>query len=217
MHVSLSRAIASHDGFERLGPIDTGTIALGPSIERKVVEIDYFVIDRVLPPDHDGESPSSHVDVVDGNRQHGVGYVPGSEAAARFGITALADLVESTGFPFHEVKFDSAGHEIVHVDCAKWSAFYNREPGGPEDPDLHVTGECTTRIGGVKLTLEPGEVGVAPEPGLLALELTAELPEVVTEVVTPVSVSWSGDVGPDITRVRVQGAATAEIDVTIAE
>ena len=218
MLVTLERVRASDGVSERLGPVDTDRIdpTLGEAIERKIKEIDFFTIDRVLPPDHEGQIPDHRVVVQDGDGIHGVGYVPGSEAAVRFGVQDLADLVESTGLPFREVHFDSAGHEIPQIDWTTWSAWYNREPGA-DDPELHVTGEGTAPRSGATLTLTPGNVGVAPQPDLLALDLTVAFPDVSNEVITPVTVRFDGDVGPDIATVRIQGDASAEIEVTIAE
>jgi hypothetical protein len=224
MLVTVRRGRRTTDTIEVLGPLDTERIELGPAIERKIDEIDFFKIDRNLasetdPPDARDVSVTVETDEP---RIHGVSYVEGSEAARNLGVTALVDLIDSTGEPTHEVTFDSTGHEVpVHpetkFDCSKWAAWYNREPGGQYDPNLHVTGECTFPVGGVKLTLEPGNVGVAPQPGLIALELTAEFPDIATQVVESVSVSWEGDVGPDVEHVRIQGDADADIDVTIAE
>jgi hypothetical protein len=109
------------------------------------------------------------------------------------------------------------GYDDVNpvLECFDWSAWYNEMPPDPP-PDLHVTGTCKTRSTGVTLTLELGDVGVVPEPDLIALVLKAEASDGGGDAITEQTVSWEGDVGPDIKRVRIQGAAEAEIEVEIA-
>lgn len=220
MLVTVERTTTSEGPIEVRGPIDTERIDLGPAIERKIDEIDYFNIDRTLQAE--GETPDTvvTVEIVEPPQIHFVQFQHDNEQAKQLGVTDLVELIESTGVPPHLVTFDEVGHKVPFhppIECSNWSAWYDREPGSREDPNLRVTGECTIPIAGVKLTLEPGNVGVAPQPGLLALELKAEFPDVSTQVVSTVTVNWEDDVGPDIEKVRIQGAANAEIDVTIAE
>ena len=101
-----------------------------------------------------------------------------------------------------------------NISC-EWSAWYNRMPG-TSDPCLHVAGRCTLPSGSIQISLEPGNVGVGPEPGLFVLQATVEVPDVGTDDVVEREVSWEGDVGPDIKRVRIQGDLDADIDVTDA-
>jgi hypothetical protein len=221
MLVTVRRAPAGEGPISVLGPLDTRNIGNGGAIERKVEEIDFFNIDRNLDSAEDDPHAASvqvTVELEDGSI-HGIQYREGSTLASTLHVTDLVELIESTGGAPHLVTFDAGGHEVPFhppFTCANWEAWYNRMPGR-QDPRLHVTGECTLPVSGVKLTLEQGDVGVAPEPGLLALELKADFPDVSSEVMTPVTVAWAEDVGPDVERVRIQGAASAEIDVVEAQ
>jgi hypothetical protein len=180
-----------------------------------VEHIHYFDLPRDLAEGFGDEEQSFLVLVVDGNRSHMVSFTEFSKAADRAGLKSLVDLVISTGVPFtHDDPQHPGGGRL---DCFSWSAWYNREPGGTPDPRLHVSGDCTSPVAGVKLTLELANVGVVPDPTLLALELHAEQPEVSDQVVTPITVTWAEDVGPDIKTVRIDGAAAAQVEVRIAQ
>jgi hypothetical protein len=224
MLVTISRSPIGTGASQELGPLDTEQIELGHAIERKVDEIDFFDIDRNLDSRAD-PLDARHIQVTVETREpdlriHGVQYAEGNAEAARYGVVALAELIESAGVPFHDVTFDASGHVVpVHppIECSNWSAWYDHEPGGPADPKLHVAGECTLPVAGVTLSLELGDVGIAPEPGLIALDLKAEFPTGSPQVISTVRVTWDKDVGPDVTRVRIQGAADAELKVTRTE
>lgn len=221
MLVTVRRGPTSEGAISVLGPLDMQHIERGPAIEQKIAEIDFFNIDRNLDSAEDDPHAAS-VQVTaenDKGRIHGIQYREGSTLASSLHVTDLVELIESSGETAHLVTFDSAGHEVPFhppISCANWEAWYNRMPG-QQDARLHVSGECTLPVSGVTLTLEQGNVGVAPEPGLVALELKAEFPDASNEVMTPVTVTWAEDVGPDVTRVRIQGAASAEIDVVEAQ
>lgn len=101
------------------------------------------------------------------------------------------------------------------MDCHSWSAWYNRMPG-QEDPNLYVSGVCELRSSSIRLELRPGNEGIVDEPDLFVLELVIDEPEVGDGLMTTRDVAWSGEVGPDIRRVRIQGATTASMDVTEA-
>ncbi len=101
------------------------------------------------------------------------------------------------------------------MDCHDWSAWYNRMPG-VDDPNLHVAGTCALPSGSVNLELRPGNEGIIDEPDLFVLELIAHEPEIGDTQVDERQVSWEDNVGPEIERVRIQGAASAEIMVTEA-
>lgn len=103
--------------------------------------------------------------------------------------------------------------ERPNIEC-EWSAWYNRQPPEP-DPCLHVVGHCKLPSGSIEITLEPGDVGVAPDPDLFALECRVEVPDVGTDDFVERDVTWEGDVGPDIKRVRIQGDLSAEVEVEI--
>jgi hypothetical protein len=94
------------------------------------------------------------------------------------------------------------------AQCSDWAAWYDRMPPDP-DPRLHVRGSCRLPEG-KQLTLTPGDIGVAPEPGLFALEARLEDGYGSGDEVT-----WTGNAGEDVKRVRIQGAVSAEIEVEI--
>jgi hypothetical protein len=102
------------------------------------------------------------------------------------------------------------------MECTDWEAWYNRMPGAA-DPDLHVSGKCGLESSSIKVWLEPGNVGVVPEPDLLVLQLRTERPEVGDDMYVEREVTWQDDVGQDIKRVRIQGEAEAEIPVRDAQ
>ena len=101
-----------------------------------------------------------------------------------------------------------------NITC-EWSAWYNRMPG-TDDPNLHVAGRCQLPSGSIQITLKPGDEGIVDEPDLFVLEATVEVPDVGTDDFVEREVTWEGDAGPDITRVRIQGDLQAEIEVTDA-
>lgn len=101
------------------------------------------------------------------------------------------------------------------MECSDWSAWYNRMPGA-SDPNLHVSGRCTLPSGSIKVELRPGNEGVVDEPDLFVLDLVVDEPDIGDTQVVERELLWDGDVGPDIKRVRIQGEASANLDVTIA-
>lgn len=98
-----------------------------------------------------------------------------------------------------------------NITC-KWDAWYNRQPGA-DDPNLHVVGRCQLPSGSIQITLEPGNEGIMDEPDLFVLQAKVEVPDVGTDDFVEREVSWEGDAGPDIKRVRVQGDLSADIEV----
>ncbi len=108
---------------------------------------------------------------------------------------------------------EHGGDESGAIQCGDWSAWYNRQPGANDDR-LHVAGKCRLPSG-THLMLEPVDIGVAPDPGLFALQASTSRGYGVGHADD--EVSWEGDAGPDINRVRIQGAVSAEIEVTEAQ
>ncbi|HYI61513.1 MAG TPA: hypothetical protein VEW93_06880 [Acidimicrobiales bacterium] len=100
------------------------------------------------------------------------------------------------------------------MDCYDWSAWYNRMPG-TDDPNLRVVGTCQLNSSSQQLKLVPVADGVVDEPDLQTLRLVVETPDFGPTDIAERQVSWEGDVGPDIKRVKIQGAAEAEIEVII--
>lgn len=101
------------------------------------------------------------------------------------------------------------------VTCTDWTAWYNRMPG-TDDRDLRVAGKVECESSSIEVRLELDNEGVADEPDLIALRLTATRPDFGDTQWIVKDVDWKGDVGPDIARVRIQGDCEAEIPVTIA-
>jgi len=98
------------------------------------------------------------------------------------------------------------------MDCFDWEAWCNRMPGA-RDEDLHVSGKCRLESSSLGLRLVPGNEGVVDEPDLFVLSLEVDRPQVGDDRVEEREVSWSGDAGQGVQRVRLQGAASAEIAV----
>ncbi len=98
-----------------------------------------------------------------------------------------------------------------NISC-EWSAWYNRMPGG-DDPNLHVSGRCQMPSSSIQVTLEPGNEGVVDEPDLFVLEVSVTVPDVGTTDFVERDVTWEGDAGPDIKRVRIQGDLEAQMVV----
>jgi hypothetical protein len=98
------------------------------------------------------------------------------------------------------------------MDCREWEAWYNRMPG-TNDSRLHVAGKCTLESSSISISLAPGNEGVADEPDLFVLELSVDRPSAGDTQVVERDVSWVGDAGHSIERVRIQGEASAEVTV----
>ena len=83
-----------------------------------------------------------------------------------------------------------------------WYAWYNRMPGAANNV-LRVTGVFEAPGGGYTAELEPGNIGIVPEPGLLALDLKITAPSAGTTALTSVPVYWQDDTAGDIRNVRI--------------
>lgn len=98
------------------------------------------------------------------------------------------------------------------MDCHDWSAWYNRMPGA-NDPKLHVSGQCSLPSSSIRVELVPGNEGIVDEPDLFVLELVVDEPDVGDTQFIERDITWIGNAGPDIERVRIQGAANALLEV----
>lgn len=181
---------------------------------RKVEEIGFFELPEKLPstgaPIPDGFSYAMTVEAEEG--QHTVHYGSDSEAGARRSLFEVQKLLIESGQRF---KWNAPLLALVDPGGFSWEAWRNRMPGS-HDPDLHVVGSCVFPTTGVRLSLEPTNVGIVPEPDLLALELTIERLGSGEDRITEKYAVWSGDVGTEVERVRIQGDAEAEFAVTEA-
>jgi hypothetical protein len=217
MEITIVRSGGFAGVHEKLGPVDTSKLAgdMGPRIESKVREAGFFDLPDHIPEGqrHSSEPFGYAVTIQDGERQHTVRYDDNSDHAAVRALAGLRELLEESGAGFKAVPPEPAA--LANPDGFSWTAWYNRMPG-IDDPKLHVAGTCTFGDSEVQLSLKTGDVGVVPEPGLIALDLTITRPQSGDDVRTEKRVDWSEDVGPDIDRVRIQGDAQQEIEVIIA-
>jgi hypothetical protein len=198
----------------QLGPVDTVSLDTGGVITRKVQEIGFFGLPEELPktgaPIPDGFFYAMTVAAEEG--RHTVHYASDSEAKARGSLFAVQKLLIESGQRF---KSEAPLLALSDPEGFSWEAWRNRMPG-THDPDLHVVGSCVFPTSGVRLSLEPGNVGIVPEPDLFVLNLTIEDLGSGDDRMTEKYVVWSGDLGPDVRRVRIQGDAEAEFTVTEA-
>lgn len=84
-----------------------------------------------------------------------------------------------------------------------WYAWYNRMPGA-DHKILRVSGFIVFPRGGYEVEVRDGDVGIIPEPGLFAIQITIAEPEAGPDVITTVPVYWQGEV-EGVTTVRIQG------------
>jgi hypothetical protein len=201
---------------ERLGPVDTAQASNGAAIEEQVEQMGFFEMPERMPDDGGiADAFGYEIEVADGSRRHSVAFTEPMDDSRR-GLQRLVALVAESGAEWQDAPLGGAdpGPAGAGADgeasCSDWSAWYNRMPPNP-DPRLHVRGSCQVPEG-KRLTLMPGNVGIVPEPGLFVLE--ARLDEGGYRAAD--EVTWASDVGEDVQRVRIQGAASAEVEVTIA-
>jgi hypothetical protein len=217
MEITIVRSGGFAGVHEKLGPVDTSKLPgdTGPRIESKVREVGFFELPGHIPEGqrHSTEPFDYVVTIQDGERQHTVRYDDNSDHEAVLALAGLRRLLEESGASFKAVPFELAA--TANPDGFSWTAWYNRMPG-IDDPKLHVSGTRTFGDSGVQLSLRRGNVGVVPEPGLVALDLTITRPQSGDDVQTEKRVDWSEEVGSEIDRVRIQGDAQQEIEVIIA-
>jgi hypothetical protein len=94
------------------------------------------------------------------------------------------------------------------IEC-EWQAWYDRLPGGGNR--LHVAGMCEVEDDRVQLLLEGDDGTGGGEPDLIVLKLRSRPPNAGDESVIDKQVSWTGEPGTGIRRVRIGG----ETDVTV--
>ena len=182
---------------KEIGPIDTDRVPGGDRIEIQVEEIGFWEMPERLPVEHPIRDGYTHeVTITVERRRHVVSFAD-SSSGENAGIAELVSLVRQAA--------EGGGQ----ARC-EWSAWYNRMPG-THDEDLHVAGRCELPEG-TTIRLEPGDIGIAPDPGVFALQATIERNGGYGG-----EPSWVGTAGPDIKHVRIQGDVNAEVDVTIAQ
>lgn len=216
MEITINRGGGFTGLREQLGPVDTASLGdAGSKIEEKVREIGFFEMEEELSGGRDNR-PWSLFAIEDGERRHSVDYSAGTDSPEVRSLQALAGLLLEAGARF-ELSAGAAEDDGVEAgDTFGWGAWYNRMPG-IDDPDLHVTGTCRLRSSSASVSLELGNVGIVPEPGVVVLKLTIEYPEGNgTDDMEDRPIEWRRDVGPDVKRVRVVGDTDVEIEVVIA-
>jgi hypothetical protein len=195
----------------QLGRVETEQLGeAGSRIAAKVEEIGFFDLPAELPKDNRIDDAYYYeMTIEDGDRRHAVGYGDNTERRARKPLFDLQYLLIASGVDF---EGDAPIRGLAGGDGFSWIAWRNRMPG-IDDPDLHVVGTCQFGSSSVELSLEPGNEGVVDDPELFVLQLTISEPAGGDEMMSEEYAIWTGDVGPDVKRVRVQGGAQAEFEV----
>lgn len=215
MRITVTRTGGFAGLHQQLGPVETSSLdsEVADQVGRIVTESDFFSLPESLQgsPVHDGFRYT--VRINDGDREHTVVTEGMSDDPAVGRLHALIEVLDQA------VGFDNAPTSSTLPDGVvtthDWSAWYNRRPGA-DDPHLHVSGICGLASSNVMVRLEPGNVGVVPEPGLCVLQLAAVRPPVGDDRYVEREVTWREDVGPDMKRVRINGVSD-DIPMTIAE
>jgi hypothetical protein len=201
---------------EELGPIDDDALPddLRAKIEQELERVGFSEMPSEPPrhtPIDDGFNYT--ITVTDGDRSHCVAFGDGIGR----GLFRLLAMVEKAAGGWRSTTQAIQGEgEAENVEWLHGGAGYDRLPG-VEDPRLHVVGTCRVRSSSVELTLEPGNAGVVPEPGVAVLRLSASSPEVGDDRMVEREVGWSDDVGPDIEWVRIIGEVAVSLEVTTPE
>lgn len=173
---------------EQLGPVDTAKAPNGSAIEEKIDGM-YFYDALVY-----------EIEVADGGRRHSVSFVASSDPTLDDLQQLMALVAEGAGR-----SPDTPFSDASPARCDNWWAGYVDMPPNP-DPVLRVVGRCSVPPG-KHLVLAVGNIGTAPEPGMIALQATLEDGD------GGEGVGWSGDVGSDVKLVAIEGAVSALIDV----
>jgi hypothetical protein len=215
MRITVTRTGGFAGLHQQLGPVETSSLdsEVADQVSRIVTESDFFNLPQSLQgsPVYDGFRYTVRID--DGDREHTVEMEGLSEDPPMVRLHELIGVLDQA------VGFDNAPTSSTLPDGVvrthDWSAWYNRRPGA-DDPYLHVSGICGLASSSIMVRLEPGNVGVVPEPDLCVLQLAAVRPTVGDDRYVEREVTWREDVGPDLKRVRIAGVLD-DIPVTIAE
>lgn len=197
-----------------LGPVETGELGeAGVRIANEVEEVGFFELPSELPlRTRIADGFNYAMTIEDGQRRHSVSYGDGTELSARRPVAEIQRLLVASGVDFEwGVQIETAVEGAVDEDF-DWTAWRNRMPG-INDPDLHVVGSCEFGTSSVELSLRPGNEGFWDDPELFVLDLTISKPPFGDDRMSVEYAIWTGDVGPDVKRVRIQGDAAADFDV----
>lgn len=212
-----SGGLAGHR--ERLGPVDTErqSGAVASAIAHLVREAGFFALPASVGEAGSPDAFRFRLRVEDGDREHEVSWSERSDDPVAVRLGELIDALRRGGFDFEDDPTTSEGFVMNTRD---WSAWYNREPGpdGP-DPNLHVTGVCELESSSHTVRLEPVPDGVVDERSVQTFQLVVDRPDVGDARATEKEVEWQGDVGPDIStvRIRIPDGQDVSVTVTIAE
>jgi hypothetical protein len=204
MRITVTRTGGFGGVSEQLGPVETSSLdaEVADQVDRILTESDFFNLPERLPSNGQAEDDFVYaVEVVDDDRAHTVELEELSGDPAATPLLEMIRLLDGPAGGFHHVPINTGGPGGV-VGTRDWSAWYDRTPGS-EDPDLHVSGICGLPTSHTTARLEPGNVGIVPEPDLYALELIVTRPDIDDDRYVEREVCWQGDVGPEIKRVRI--------------
>lgn len=99
------------------------------------------------------------------------------------------------------------------IECREWDAWRTTDGG---EHALHVVATCSVPSSQVELELQLGDVGIIPEPELVALELHATEPgDDAPARRARKKVRWEGPISHKVRRVRIQGRARTLIQVRL--
>jgi Emfourin len=199
----------------QLGPVETGQLGeAGVRIANEVEKAGFFELPSELPVRTRIDDGFNYaMTIEDGERRHSVSYGDGTELSARRPVAEIQRMLVASGVDFEwGVRAEAAVETLGHGEDFSWTAWRNRMPG-INDPDLHVVGSCEFSTSSVELSLKPGNEGIWDDPALIVLDLTISKPQLGDDQMSLEYAIWTGDVGPDVKQVRIQGDATAEFDV----
>lgn len=205
MEITVIRSGGLLGATEELGPLDSKDLParLQGEIQEEIEKAGFFELPAELPGKPIPDGYSYGIAISEKDRSHSVTF----RDVDMGGLGRLLALIEQSGAGYHRKGREP--EESMKVECFDWDAWYNRMPGR-EDKDLHVAGTCRLPSSQVVVSLDLDRI----DSETAVLRLTATAPGAVGDTrVVEVQVSWRMDVGPDIERVQIIGAAEALLDV----
>jgi len=197
---------------EELGPVDTDTVQdeIREAIEAELGEVGFWDLPSEAPPHEPIRDGFDYeISIVDDDRNHSVSF---DDRDGR-GLLRLFCLIATSGAEWRDLR--GLGGESG-IEWLRGEAWYNRMPKA-EDKDLHVAGVCRVPSSSIELSLEPGNAGINPQPGVVVLRLIATSAQGGDDQIHEREVSWSDYVGSDAAWVHVGGAASASMEVRIVQ